>query len=445
MNKNEKLIEIDEKFIGKSTRASYFPLVAKKTKGVKIIDLDGKEYIDMISSACVVNTGYCHPEIVSAVKAQMDNYIHFANDYFYTEPQVKLAKELTRITPGDFEKKVIFGFSGSDAIDTAIKVSRAYTGRNKLISFIGAYHGSTYGAISLSAIDTNMKRNIGPLLPEVFHLEYPNILNKDDDIGEDEFADNEFDKFLSNFDYYIPKEEVAAIFIEPIIGDLGLIKPPKKFVQRLRQFCDDNNILLVVDEIQQGFGRTGKWFSIEHFDVIPDVIVMGKAMASGLPMSAVVSRSEIIDSIAMPAQLFTLQGNALSSVAAIKTIEIIEKNNLLDRATELGNYILERFKSIKLKSSYIGNIRGTGLSIGVDLEDKSDKYSSTDLVKKVCYRCFEKGLILIYLAGKTLRVQPPLVMTDEEAKYALDIIEDVFDELEQGKIEDDVLEKVKGW
>ena len=170
MNKNERLVSIDEKYIGKSTRAAYFPLVAEKAEGVKVIDLDGNEYIDMISSACVVNTGYNHPEIVKATKEQIDKYIHFTNDYFYTEPQVNLAKELVRITPGDFDKKVIFGFSGSDAIDSAIKIARAYTGRSKLISFVGAYHGSTYGAISLSAIDTNMKRKIGPLLPEVFHL-----------------------------------------------------------------------------------------------------------------------------------------------------------------------------------------------------------------------------------------------------------------------------------
>lgn len=445
MKKSERLISIDEKYIGKSTRASYFPLVAEKTEGVKVIDLDGNEYIDMVSSACVVNTGYCHPEIIGALKDQMDKYIHFANDYFYTEPQVELAKILTRITPGNFEKKVIFGFSGSDAIDSSIKIARSYTGRPKLISFVGAYHGSTYGAISLSAIDTNMKRNIGPLLPEVFHLEYPNILNKDENLTEDEFADVEFDKFLKNFDYYIPKEEVAAIYIEPIIGDLGLIKAPKKFMQRLRQFCSDNQILLIVDEIQQGFGRTGKWFSIEHFDVVPDIVVMGKAMASGLPMSAVVGPSEAIDSIPMPGQLFTLQGNALSSVAAIKTIEIIEKENLLERAGQVGEYIVDRFKKIQEKSSYISSIRGTGLSIGVDLEDKSNKYSPRDLVKKICYRSFEKGVILIYLAGKTLRVQPPLTIKNSEVEKAMDIIEESFKELEEGKIKDDILDKIKGW
>lgn len=445
MKKSERLISIDEKYIGKSTRASYFPLVADKTKGVKVIDLDGKEYIDMVSSACVVNTGYCHPQIIGAIRDQLDKYIHFANDYFYTEPQVELAKDLTRITPGNFEKKVIFGFSGSDAIDSSIKIARAYTGRSKLISFVGAYHGSTYGAISLSAIDTNMKRNIGPLLPEVFHLEYPNILNKDKNLTEDEFADIEFEKFLKNFDYYIPKEEVAAIYIEAIIGDLGLIKSPKKFIKRLRQFCSDNHILLIVDEIQQGFGRTGKWFSIEHFDVVPDIVVMGKAMASGLPMSAVLGPSEVIDSIPMPGQLFTLQGNALSSVAAIKTIEIIENDHLLDRAKVLGEYIKDRFKEIQNRSSYISNIRGTGLSIGVDLEDKSNKYSPKDLVKKICYRSFEKGVILIYLAGKTLRVQPPLSITNSEVEKAMDIIEESFNELEEGKIEDDIIDKIKGW
>jgi len=213
----------------------------------------------------------------------------------------------------------------------------------------------------------------------------------------------------------------------------------------LRDFCDKNGILLVVDEIQQGFGRTGKWFSIEHFDVVPDLVVMGKAMASGFPMSAVVGRSEIIDSVEMPGQLFTLQGNAVIAVAALNTIKIIREENLLKRATEVGEYIKKRFAEIYTNSSIIKDIRGIGLTIGVELEDREKNTSSTDIVKKICYRCFERGLILIYLGRNTLRVQPPLIISDEEAKKAMDIIEQVFKEYEKGEIPDSILEKIKGW
>lgn len=442
---NKSLIELDEKLIAKCTRAPYFPIVAEKAKGVFVESVDGEKYIDMISSACVMNTGYNHEHIVNSVKEQTDKLVHFANDYFYTEAQINLANELVKITPGSFDKKVIFGFSGSDAIDSAIKASRAYTGRSKIISFIGAYHGSTYGAISISAIDLNMKRKIGPLLPDVFHLPYPLTTDMEDGESDEEFSDRKFKEFKKNFDYYIPAEEVAAIFMEPIAGDLGLVLPPKKFMKQMKSFCEDNGILFVVDEIQQGFGRTGKWFSIEHFGIDPDLVVMGKAMGSGFPISAVVGRAEVIDSIEMPGQLFTLQGNPVCARAGLATIEVIKKENLLLNAEKIGEYIKSRFKKISEKSHIIKDIRGLGLTIGVELEDEEGMESPTNTAKKICYRCFEKGLILIYLGGNTLRVQPPLVMNKEEAELAMNIIEEVFYEYENNLISDDILEKIQGW
>lgn len=442
---NQALINEDKLYIAKCSRAPYFPIVAKRAKGVIVEDMDGNKYIDMISSACSLNTGYNHDKILEAVENQMNNFIHFSNDYFYSKAQIDLAKELVSIVPGDYEKKVIFGFSGSDSIDSAIKVSRAYTQRTKIISFTGAYHGSTYGAISVSAIDLNMRRKIGPFLPEIFHFSFPNIKDKKENESEVEFSNRKFTEFKEPFNMYIPPEEVAAIFIEPIAGDLGLIPYPKTFLKLIRDFCTEHGILFVVDEIQQGFGRTGKWFSIEHFDIVPDLVVMGKAMASGFPMSAVIGRADMIDAIAMPGQLFTLQGNAVCASSALETIKIIKNENLLDRANALGSYIKERFKKISEKSKIICDIRGLGLSIGIELRDDKQIVKSSDIAKKICYRCFEKGLILIYLGGNTLRVQPPLIMTDEEAKKSMDIIQEVFLEYEDGKILDSILEKIQGW
>lgn len=442
MKSNSSLINRDEKYIAKCTRAPYLPIVAKSAKGIYVEDVEGNIYLDMISSACVMNTGYNHKDIVKNVKNQIDNYIHFANDYFYTEPQIELSEKLVSIVSGNYEKKVIFGFSGSDSIDTSIKLARAFTKRSKIISFIGAYHGSTYGAISVSAIDLNMKRKIGPLLPEIFHLEYP--IYKDTEESEDDFSIRKFNEFKEHFKYYIPKEEVAGIIFEPISGDLGLIKPPTKFVKLLREFCYENEILFIVDEIQQGFGRTGKWFSIDHFNVEADITVMGKAMGSGLPISAVVAKSEIINSINMPGQLFTLQGNAVCASSALETIKIIERENLLKNAEKIGDYIKKRFEKISKNTNIIKEIRQIGLTIGVELNSGNDK-NPTDVCKKICYRCFEKKLILIYLGGNTLRVQPPLIMTEEEAKIALDIIEEVFSEYENELISDEILDKIKGW
>lgn len=349
------------------------------------------------------------------------------------------------ITPGQFDKKVIYGFTGSDAIDTAIKLSRSYTGRSKIVSFVGAYHGSTYGAISISAIDLNMKRKIGPLLPDVYHLPYPNLRDKPYNETEEEFSIRKFNEFLEHFKYYIPKDETAAVFIEPIAGDLGLIAAPKKFIELLHEFCKESGILLVADEIQQGFGRTGKWFSIEHFNVIPDLVVMGKAMGSGFPMSAVVGKAEIIDSIEMPGQLFTLQGSAVSAIAALATIEIIKEEDLLIRATNLGKLFVERFNLIAEECDIIEEVRGIGLTIAVEPRDNTGKVDSSDIARKICYRAYEKGLIVIFLGGNTLRIQPPLNMESETAERAMKIFEDVFNDYKLGLIPDSVLKNIKGW
>lgn len=440
------LVEKDEKFISKASRTSYFPLALKKGAGAQLEDMDGNKYIDFFSSAAVLNTGINHPKVVSAIKAQLDNYIHFSTDYMYSKPQVDLAQALTKITPGSFNKKVVFGHSGSDAIDGAIKLARAYTNRSKIISFTGSYHGSTYGAISVSAISLNMKRKIGPLLPEVYHMPYPNCFRCEFGKEEQDCSRECFKFFINSFNTYIPVEEVAGIIIEPIAGDLGFIEPPKDYMQNLYEFCKSNNILFMVDEIQQGFGRTGKWFSIEHFDIVPDVLIMGKAIASGLPMSAIVAREEIVDALLMPAHLFTLQGNATCSSAALATIDVIKEEALVKKAEDMGSFIKERF--LKMKETYpvIGEVRGKGLSIGVELlKDCITKEKDKVAAIKIVYRCWQKGVVLIFLSENILRIQPPLVISKEETEKALNIIEEVIHEYTNKEISDEALEVVQGW
>lgn len=441
-----QIVKRDNKVISKASRAPYFPLVMKRGRGVIVEDMDGNQYIDFFSSAAVLNTGHAHPKIVQAIKDQIEDFIHFSTDYMYTETQVQLAEMLTKITPGDFKKKVCFGLSGSDGNDGAIKLARAYTGRTKIISFIGGYHGSTYGAISLSAISLNMRRKIGPLLPEIYHMPYPDCYRCVFGKKKESCLLECLNYMKIAFDHYIPKEEVAAIIIEPIAGDLGFVIPPKKYLEELYRICKENDILFIVDEVQQGFGRTGKWFSIEHFDMIPDVIVMGKSIASGLPLSAIVAREEIIDALQMPAHLFTVQGNATCAKAAIATMEVIEEEHLLEHTKKLGEYIKDRFYGMKEKYEIIGDIRGEGLSIGVELvKNRMTKQKDKQAAIKICYRCWQKGLILIFIAENILRIQPPLVIQKKEAKEALDIIEETMQEYIDEKISDEALKVVKGW
>ena len=444
--KSENIVKDDEKNISISSRASYFPFVMKKGRGSIVEDMDGNKYIDMFSSSASLNTGHSHPKVIKAIEDQIHEYIHFSNDYMYSKPQVDLAKKLIEISPGNYEKKVAFGHSGSDAIDGAIKMARSFTGRPKIVSFTGSYHGSTYGAISASAISLSMKRKIGPLLPEVFHLPYPNCYRCEFN-GEVETCKRECFTFLLNaFEMYIPSDEVACIIIEPIAGDLGFVKPPIDYMKSLYDFCKEKGILFVVDEVQQGFGRTGKWFSIEHFDIEADILVMGKAMGSGLPLSAIVASSEIVDSLEMPAHLFTIQGNATCSAAGIATIDIIKEEKLLENSIYIGNIIKESFEKMKEKYLVIGDVRGEGLSIGVELvKDRATLEKDKLAAIKICYRLWEKGVLMIFLAENILRVQPPLIITEKEVKRALDIIEETIKEYSNGEISDKALEVVKGW
>ena len=445
-SKSQEIVRRDRKVIAPGSRAHYLPLAIKRGRGATFEDLDGNHYIDFFSSAAVLNTGHSHPKVVEAVRAQLSEYLHFSTDYMYAEPQIKLAEELIRITPVNYEKKVLFGHSGSDAVDGAIKLARAHTKRPIIISFIGAYHGSTYGAISVSAISLNMKRSIGPLLPDTRYMPYPDCYRCQ--LGlESTYCQLDCMAYLETaLKTYIPPDEVAAIIMEPIAGDIGFIEPPQAYMEALQALCRKHGILLIVDEIQQGMGRTGKWFAFEHFGIEPDIIVLGKALGSGLPISAVVARAEYFDALIEPAHLFTLQGNSVCSSAAIATIATIEEEDLIAKAAEMGEYFIARFNEMKLKYPVIGDVRGRGLSIGVELvKDELTKERDPVAAPKIVYECWQKGVVMIYLNTNILRIQPPLVITKAEADKALDIMDQAFDAYTKGLLPDDALSEMRGW
>ncbi|HAJ33514.1 MAG TPA: aspartate aminotransferase family protein [Candidatus Atribacteria bacterium] len=448
-NKNEKCVELvhkDNKVIAPFSRVPYYPLVIKSGYGSIVEDIDGNKFIDFLSSAGALNTGHCHPKIVKAIKNQTEQFILYTSAYMYHKPLVDLAQKLIKITPGDFPKKVAFGLSGSDANDGVIKLARAYTGRTKIISFIRSYHGSTYGSISLSAVSLNMARKIGPLLPEIYHMPFPDTYRNPLG-GVPENAGRDCLNYLKYaFKNYLPPDEVAVVIIEPIQGDAGLVVPPLEFMEGLYKLCKNHGILFVSEEVQQGMGRTGKWFGIEHFGIEPDLVVLAKALASGLPLSALIGRAEIMDSLEAPAHLFTTAGNPVCCAAALATIEVIEEEKLIENAKRLFNIALERFNTMKKRFSFIGEVRGLGLSIGVDLvKDPLTKERYKEAAAKICYRAWQKGLLLSFFSNSVLRIQPPLVITEKEFNKGIDIIEECMVDLEKGLLSDDILKITKGW
>ena len=446
-NKNcEKIVEENDKVVASFSRIPYYPLVVKRAYKSTVEDMDGNTFIDFLSSAGTLNVGHCHPKVVKSIIEQTKQSILYTPVYMYNKLLSELAQKLIEITPGNFPKQVTFGLSGSDANDGAIKLARAYTGRSKIISFIRSYHGSTYGAITLSGISLNMSRKIGPLLPEIYHMPFPDTYHNSLGGAPEDAGKNCLDYLKYAFENYLPPDEVAAVIIEPIQGDAGIVVPPGDYMQELFKLCKENGILFISEEVQQGMGRTGKWFGIEHFNIEPDIVIMAKALASGMPLSALIGRKEIMEALEAPAHLFTTAGNPVCCAAALATIKVIEEEKLMENAEKLNKIAFERFTSMKDKFPFIGEVRGLGLSIGVDLiKDSVTKERNKEAAAKICYRAWEKGLLLAFFSNSVLRIQPPLIITEEEFNKGIDIIEECMSDFKKGLISDDILKVTKGW
>lgn len=442
--KTKNIIEKERKYLSYTTRVPYYPLVVDYAKGCIIKDIEGNEFIDFLSSAAVINTGHNHPRIVNAIKKQIDKFIHYTPAYMYHKPHTDLAEKLTEITPGNFDKRVAFGLSGSSSVDGAIKAARCFTKRPKIVSFLRSYHGTTMGAISVSGYNIGMKKNLGPMMPDVHFIPYPDSYRGQ--YNNEDLISGHIGAFKELFTTILPPEEVAAVIYEPIQGDAGVIVPPIEYCKELNRICKEHGILLIADEIQTGFGRTGRMFASEHFDIEPDILVFGKAVASGMPLSGIVAKKEIFESWNAPAHFFNTAGNPISCVSAIETIDIIKEEGLMENAVQRGKYIQDRFRALMDKFDCIGDVRGKGLLIGVDIvKDPITKERDINKTAKICWRCWEKGLILAFFSGSVLRVAPPLTLSQEEAERAMDIIEESIYETEQGMVSDEVLKEIKGW
>lgn len=434
MSENEHLLAIEGQHLATQSRIKYFDIVISSGNGALLKDATGREYIDLLASASSTNTGHSHPKVVQAITEQAKRLIQYTPAYFANETAAKLTAKLTALAPISGPVKLLWGNSGSDANDAVIKLARAYTKRQYIVTFTGAYHGATYGALSASAVSLNMTRKIGPLLPGIIKVPFPDPWKKKDYETEEQFVTRMFEEFLHPFETYLPPDEVALILIEPIQGDGGIVKVPPTFLEKVYRFAKKHQILFAVDEVNQGLGRTGKWWSIEHFGLEPDLVTVGKSLASGLPLSAVLGRAEILEALDAPAHLFTTAGNPVTSAAALATLEVIEEEKLVTRSKELGQLAEAFFKQAQKNYDFIGDVRMYGLNGGIDIVDPVTKKPSQMLATQLIFAIFERGALMISLRGNILRFQPPLVITKAQLQKAFTIIEAAFNAQKQGKL-----------
>jgi 4-aminobutyrate aminotransferase len=429
--KAREMVKKDESLVSPSY-ARFYPLVIDSGKGCIVKDVDGNEFIDFNSGLVCLNVGHSHPKVVAAIKKQCDRFLHYSNTDFYYDEVIDLAGKLAEITPGDFKKKVYFGNSGAEAVEAAVKLAKWHSRRQLFIAFISAFHGRTIGALSFTASKPTQRRYFFPLMPGVTHVPYPHCYRCPFKLAHPEchyWCVDFIDEYV--LQKYVPPEDTAAILYEPIQGEGGYVVPPPEYPKRLKKLADKYGLLFIDDEVQAGMGRTGKWFAIEHWDVEPDIICSAKGLASGMPLGAIVANAKVMD-WAGGSHASTFGGNPLSCAAALAVIDTIKEEKLLENAAKQGAYIMKRLEELKGRSEIVGDVRGKGLMIGLEIvEDKKGKKPAPEKVKEIMMRSWKRGVVVITCGTSTIRIAPPLVITRELVDSALDIIEDTVKEVEK--------------
>ena len=416
-----EIIRTDEHFVSPSYTRGY-PCVAERGSGVILTDIDGNEFLDFCAGIAVCSTGHCHPEVVEAIRAQAGKLIHMSGTDFYYKSQADLARKLNRLAPGTHQNKVFFANSGAESIEAAIKLARYKTNRTRLIAYIGAFHGRTLGALSLTGSKVIQRQGFAPLLQGVTHIPYPYCYRCQ--FGRERGrCDLECFRYLENilFQKTVPPLEVAAIFIEPIQGEGGYIVPPREYLAALQRLARKYGILLVADEVQSGMGRTGKMFASEHFGFVPDIICVAKGIASGMPLGAIIARASIMD---WPpgSHASTFGGNPVACAAALKTIELLE-NGLMENAARMGRYLISRLEGMKRRYPVIGDVRGLGLMVGMEIvKDRKSREPDARTRDKILDQAFYRGLIILGCGPNSIRFAPALMVGKDHIDCCLDIV-----------------------
>ena len=398
-----------------------YPLVPRRALGSVVEDADGNLFLDCNAGIAVTSTGHCHPRVVSAVTAQAAELLHYSASDFYLPIYSRMSAALAATAPIPGPVRVFLTNSGAEAVEGALKLARYATGRPYVISFFGAFHGRSYGAMTLTASKAKYHQGFGPLVPGVLHAPY--AFNRVDPLSGERShdADETFD-YLENtlFRYQVAPSEVAAIFVEPVQGEGGYIVPPSAWLTRLRELCDRYGILLVADEVQSGMGRTGRMWAIEHSGVHPDVLISAKGIASGLPLGAFMARAPLMEKWGAGAHGSTYGGSPVPCAAGLATLEVIESDRLLANATAQGAFLLDGLRELRrAHPGTITDVRGVGLMIGIEVR-------TAELAERLQLRAFERGLLVLECGERSIRVSPPLVITRNQAAAALKILTEVF-------------------
>lgn len=399
--------------------------IAAKAHGATITDPEGNEFIDFAGAIGVQNVGHTHPRVTEAVKNQVDKFLHPGFNCIMYDGYIELAEKLCGITPGDFDKKAILFNSGAEAVENAVKMSRKYTGRNAVVSFKRGYHGRTNLTMSMTSKVKPYKNGFGPFASDIYAAPFPYVYRKHAALTEEEYIEQSIKEFHDFFIETVAPENVACVVMEPVQGEGGFIVPPKRFVEAVVKFCKENGIVFVADEIQTGFGRTGKMFASEHFDIEPDLMTVSKSLAAGLPLSGVVGKSEILDA-AEPGELGgTFGGNPVACAAALTVIDIVKEENLCEKAEQLGQRLEDALKAHAEKHSFIGEIRRLGAMVAVEIvNDDKENSPNKELTGQIAKYANDNGLILLSagIYGNVLRFLAPLVISDDELEKGLSIL-----------------------
>jgi 4-aminobutyrate aminotransferase/(S)-3-amino-2-methylpropionate transaminase len=432
MKTNESLLAERNKYIPQGP-FNVHPIFAEKAKGAIITDVEGKEYIDFAGGIGVNNVGHCNEEVLEAIKDQIQKYIHTCFHVVMYEPYVELAKRLNKITPGDFPKKTMFVNSGAEAVENAVKIARHATGRPAIIAFEDAFHGRTLLALSLTSKMKPYKFGFAPYAPEIYRMSYAYCYRCAFGL-EYPSCELRCAYFLRDFFHtHISAEQVAALIVEPVLGEGGFVIPPKEYFKVLYNICQENGIVFIADEVQTGFGRTARMFAMEHYEVAPDILVMAKSMAGGLPLGGITGRAELMDHPQVGGLGGTFSGNPVACRAALAVLDQIEKNALLSRAEQIGKKVLERFKKLQDHYPIVGDVRGLGAMVGMELVvDRKTKEPATALTKQLINSCRDKGLLMISAGTYSNIIRPlmPLVITEEQLDQGLLILEEGLRELQ---------------
>jgi 4-aminobutyrate aminotransferase len=410
------VLDRDAEFTSPSLPRAY-RLVPARGAGAIVEDVDGNVFLDFNAGIAVCSTGHSHPEVVSAVKRQADELIHYSASDFYLPIYSETCARLDEIAPFGSAAKSFLTNSGTEAVEAAIKLARFNTKRQYIIGFFGAFHGRSYGSVTLTASNSKYKSGFGPMLPGVVHAPYADRMSDYTNLNDPD-TPNYIEDVL--FKRTVPPDDVAAIILEPVLGEGGYVVPPASWVQNLRRICDEHGILLIADEVQSGMGRTGKMWAIEHFGVEPDIVAAGKGIASGMPLGAMMARSELM-TWSKGAHGSTYGGNPMSCAAALATIDLIEKE-LMGNANEIGAFILDELEKLQQAQASIVDVRGLALMIGVE-------FSTPEIAHAVEEASFQKGVLVLGCGDKSIRMSPPLMIDRAQAETGLRLFADAVAEV----------------